>query len=333
MDDCMLTILVATGSGVLRCDADRGTMMPATGLADHRPTCLCADAGVPRRAWCGTHRGGVFRSDDAGASWQPVGLGDLRITAISASPVEEGVVLVGTEPSDVWRSDDHGATWRRTSRLDELPSSTEWSFPPRPDTHHVRWIACHPQRPGRLWVAVEAGALITTEDGGRTWQDRVPGGPYDTHELSIHPQAPDTLRVAAGDGYCESHDGGATWSRPRAGLEVGYLRSVAIDPGRPDVVLVSASSHAHSAYVAGRSDGRIYRREGDGRWQRVIDGWPDPAVTIAPLLTAGSIGGELVAADERGVHRSDDGGASWRQVAVYPSALDHLRGLALPGTG
>jgi photosystem II stability/assembly factor-like uncharacterized protein len=328
-----MIILVATGSAVLRCDADRGTMTPASGLADERPTCLCADAGVPGRAWCGTHRGGVFCSDDAGASWHPVGLGDLRITAISASPVEAGVVLVGTEPSDVWRSDDDGETWRRTSRLDELPSSTEWSFPPRPDTHHVRWIACHPQRPGRLWVAVEAGALITTADGGRTWQDRVAGGPYDTHELSIHPQAPDTLRVAAGDGYCESRDGGATWARPRAGLEVGYLRSVAIDPGRPDVVLVSASSHAHSAYVAGRSDGRIYRREGDGRWERVIDGWPDPPATIAPLLTAGSIAGALVAADERGVHRSDDGGTSWRQVAAYPSAPDHLRGLALPGSG
>lgn len=328
-----MIILVATGSGVLRCDGDRGTMTPAIGLSDQRPTCLCADAGVPGRAWCGTHRGGVFRSDDAGATWQPVGLDDLRITAISASPVEAGVVLVGTEPSDVWRSDDAGATWRRTSRLEELPSSNEWSFPPRPDTHHVRWIACHPQQPGRLWVAVEAGALISTEDGGRTWQDRVPGGPYDTHELSIHPQAPDTLRAAAGDGYCESHDGGATWARPGAGLEVGYLRSVAIDPGRPDVVLVSASSHAHSAYVAGRSDGRLYRREGDGRWQRVSDGWPDPPVTIAPLLGAGSSAGELIAADERGVHRSDDGGVSWRQVAAYPSAPDHLRGLVFLESG
>ena len=65
----------------------------------------------------------------------------------------------------------------------------------------------------------------------------------------------------------------------------------------------------------------------------MIDGWPDPPVTIAPLLTAGRIGGELIAADERGVHRSDDGGASWRKVAMYPSAPDHLRGLALPVSG
>ena len=64
----MPTILVATGSAVLRCDDTRSTMTPATGLADQRPTCLYADAGVPGRAWCGTHRGGVFRSDDAGSA-------------------------------------------------------------------------------------------------------------------------------------------------------------------------------------------------------------------------------------------------------------------------
>ncbi|CAN5702097.1 glycosyl hydrolase [soil metagenome] len=354
-----MNVLVATQTEVLAVDVDvdRGAMRPATGLAGHRPTCLIADPRAPGRAWCGTDRGGVFRSDDAGATWQPVGLSDLRITAVAAGVTgvagvadvadaadaagsaisadaavaeDPAVIWAGTEPSDVWRSDDFGGSWTRTRRLDDLPSSSEWSFPPRPDTHHVRWIACHPQRAGRLWVAVEAGALVATDDGGRTWQDRVPGGPYDTHELAIHPREPDTLRVSAGDGYYESDDGGATWSRPRDGLEVGYLRSVAIDPGRPDVVLVSASSHAHSAYVAGRSNGRVYRREGGGRWERVRDGWPDPPDTIAPLLIAG---GELWAADERGVHRSGDGGSSWRQVAAYPTTPNHLRGIALVGSG
>ena len=164
---------------------------------------------------------------------------------------------------------------------------------------------------------------------GREWRDRVEGGPRDTHELAIHPDRPDTLRVAAGDGYFESHNGGASWARPREGLEVGYLRSVAIDPGDPDVVVVSAATHAHAAYVAGRSDGRVYRRVADGPWAPVTDGWPDPPDTIAPLLAAGRAPGELWAADERGVHRSEDGGRSWRQAASLPVAPDHLRGLAV----
>ena len=111
--------------------------------------------------------------------------------------------------------------------------------------------------------------------------------------------------------------------------EVGYLRSVAIDPEQPEVVVISASSGPHSAYVVGRPDGRLYRRVTRERWERVRDGWPEPASTIAPLLCAGAMAGELWAADERCVHRSDDGGSRWRRVAGYAGSSQHLRGLAL----
>jgi photosystem II stability/assembly factor-like uncharacterized protein len=323
-----MPMLVATDREVLVVDAERGSAAPARGITD-RPTCLAADELVEGRAWCGTHREGVFRSDDGGRSWRPIGLAGRLIMAVAASPAEQDVVWAGTEPSEVWRSGDAGSSWEQTSSLETLPSSPEWSFPPRPDTHHVRWIACHPLEPGRLWVAIEAGALVSTIDGGRTWRDRVPGGPWDTHELAIHRKAPDTLRVSGGDGYRESDDGGATWRSPSAGLEVGYLRSVAIDREQPDLVVISASSGPYSAYGAGRSDGRLYRRVSRERWERVRDGWPEPASTIAPLLTTGAKAAELWAADERGVHRSDDGGKSWRRVAGYAAPPQYVEGLAL----
>ena len=327
-----MRMLVATDQEVVAIDVEKGDCASAQGISD-RPTCLAADPLVHGRAWCGTYRGGVFRSDDEGQTWQSVGLAGRLIMAIAASPVERDVVWIGTEPSELWRSADAGATWEPTSRLETLRSSSEWSFPPRPDTHHVRWIACHPLHPERLWVAIEAGALVSTIDGGRTWRDRVAGGPRDTHELAVHRQAPDRLCVAAGDGYFESDDGGETWRSPGRGLEVGYLRSVAIDPAiapeASEAVVVSASTGPHTAYVAGRSDGRLYRRLTRDRWERVRDGWPDPPSTIAPLLCAGTKPGELWAADERGVHRSDDRGKSWRAVAGYAPSPQHLRGLAL----
>jgi hypothetical protein len=323
-----MSILVATDREVVVIDVERATSVLAYGIGD-RPTCLATDPLVHGRAWCGTQRGGVFRSDDGGRSWQLAGLEGRLIMAVAASPGHRDLIWVGTEPSEVWRSGDAGTTWEQTSRLETLPSSSEWSFPPRPDTHHVRWIACHPLEPERLWVAIEAGALVSTVDGGRTWRDRVSGGPWDTHELAIHNGAPDTLRVAAGDGYFESDDAGATWRSPSAGLEVGYLRSVAVDPEQPEGVVVSASSGPYSAYVAGSSDGRLYRRVTRERWERVREGWPEPASTIAPLLCAGAEAGELWAADERGVHRSDDSGKSWRHVVGYRRSPLHLRGLVL----
>jgi photosystem II stability/assembly factor-like uncharacterized protein len=321
-------VLVATPRGVVRVDVGVGSGVLSLGL-DGRPTALAADPHVAGRAWCCTSRAGVFRTDDGGATWSTAGLGGERLESVVASPARRDLLWAGTEPSAVWRSDDAGAAWRRTSRLEALPSSAEWSFPPRPDTHHVRWIAPHPDDADRLWVAVEAGALISTADGGATWSDRVPGGPYDTHELAIHPGAADVLRASAGDGYYESRDRGRTWSRPMEGMDVGYLRSVAIDPGDPEVVVVSAASQPHAAYVAGRSDGRLYRRERGADWTVITDGWPDPPRTIAPLLVPGADSGSLWACDERGVHRSGDGGSRWRQVWAFDVAPEHLRGIAI----
>lgn len=329
-------ILVATNDRVYTVDPTSGEMSEAHGISADRPACLAAPplgtADAEGFAWCGTEDGGLFRSD-GGRSWTAAGLAGEHVTAVAVSPADPGLVWAGTEPSAVWRcaesdeTDGEAVDWERREGLDELPSSSEWSFPPRPHTHHVRWIACHPTVPDRLWVAIEAGALIRTMDGGRTWRDRVPGGPYDTHELAIHPARPDVLRVSAGDGYYESGDGGDTWSSPMEGLEVGYLRSVAVDPGDPSVVLVSAASAARRAYAAGRADGRLYRREGTGRWERITAGWPTEPSTIAPLLAADPVAGTLLAADERGVHRSTDGGRSWERIAVYPARPDWLRGL------
>lgn len=327
----MTRIVVATDSDIVTAEADHDAPLAPRALPD-RPTCLAADPLTPGRLWCGTRRAGVFRSDDAGTTWRTMGLDGAHVTAVAPSPVEQGTVWAGTEPSVVWRSIDAGATWSETRDLTALPSSSEWSFPPKPYTHHVRWIACHPQEAGHLWVAIEAGALIATRDGGHSWRDRVPGGPWDTHELAVHPAAPDVLRSAAGDGYFESDDAGRSWASPMDGLEVGYLRSVAIDPGDAEVVLVSASTGARTAYTAGRSDGRLYRRVQRGRWERVRGGWPATPSTIAPLLTPGDRAGELWAADERGVHRSSTGGVDWTLVAGYETAPRHLRGLAVVRT-
>ena len=56
---------------------------------------------------------------------------------------------------------------------------------------------------------------MRTFDGGRTWCDRVRGGPYDTHTAVTHPLALGRIYSAAGDGYFESTDAGDSWRSPR----------------------------------------------------------------------------------------------------------------------
>ena len=56
--------------------------------------------------------------------------------------------------------------------MKSLLSSYTWAFPPRPFTHHVRWITVDPNNPNTIYVSIEAGAVIQSNDKGHTWIDK-----------------------------------------------------------------------------------------------------------------------------------------------------------------
>jgi photosystem II stability/assembly factor-like uncharacterized protein len=192
----MTTLYLATGDGPVVITRDSIKWRARRALSSGRASCVAADPLQSGRAFFGIEQQGIWRTDDAGGQWLPVfeGIPCDHVTAAAVSAAQDlnglGVVYVGTEPSAIFRSDDGGETWRNCEGLSNLPSAGKWSFPPRPRTHHVRWIAPDPNAPGKLYVAIEAGALISSPNGGVTWNDRVPGGPYDTDELAAHAQAP-----------------------------------------------------------------------------------------------------------------------------------------------
>src|SRR5260221_204027 len=177
--------------------------------------------------------------------------------------------------------------------LRPLPSAPTWSFPPRPWTSHIRWITPDPLVPGRVFAAAEAGALIRSLDGGQTWEDRKPSGPFDTHTLVMHRRAPNRLYSAAGDGFLhpgngfvQSDDGGDTWYRPDAGLAYHYLWSVAADPADPDMLVISAAPGPQEAHNPMSAESAIYRRSGGGQWQQVREGLPSARGLLASVLAA-----------------------------------------------
>src|ERR1700692_1259837 len=135
-------------------------------LGGQSPQCVAVDQRSPAQVYCGTADGGLFRSRDGGRNWEPVGPGidHPMITAVDVGrgegPEGCGIVYAGTEPSAVFRSDNGGDSWVDLAGLRELPSEGSWSFPPRPDTHHVRSIAADVSAADRVFVAIEAGALV-----------------------------------------------------------------------------------------------------------------------------------------------------------------------------
>lgn len=307
-------------------------------LKGKSPDSLAVDPQTPTRVYAGTRGNGLWRSDDAGRTWDPVGAGisQTEITAVAVSPIERGVVYAGTEPSAVFRSENGGEMWRELSGLLALPSSHSWAFPPRPETHHVRWIETDPAVAGRVFVAVEAGALVRTLDGGRTWLDRVRGGPIDTHTAATHKLAPERLYSAAGDGYFESDDAGESWSRHMDGLQHGYLVGVAVDPADPDAVIVSAASGPWVAYSPRRAEAYVYRKTAQRSFEPAMQGLPDGQGTIASrLATNPDEPGVIYAANNHGLFRTADAGQTWKALEIPWPQRAFARGVealtCLPG--
>ena len=292
-------------------------------LTDVSPSCVTTAAET---VVCGTSDAGIWRSADGGGRFERVdgdALESTHVTALAAGP--DGTWWAGTEPSALYRSDDDGRTWRATpTPVTTLASSDEWSFPPRPHTHHVRWIQPRPDDGDALALAIEAGALVRTRDGGETWIDRVDGGPFDTHTMAAHAAAPDRVYAAAGDGYYETADWGVTWETPEDGLDRTYCWSVAVAPADPEVRVLTAASGPRAAH--GRGGAAVFRREADTPWTRVAAF--DPDGLLAPVLAAS---GErtIHALSNRGLYRSSDGGETWERVALADAPAERPTGIAL----
>src|ERR1700746_114957 len=286
-------------------------------LGGRSPKCVAVDPSGPAQVYCGTGRAGLFRSRDSGRNWEPVGPGidHPMVTAVDVGHAEQtdgfGIVYAGTEPSAVFRSDTGGDSWVDLAGLRALPSADIWSFPPRPHTHHVRWIEADVRVADRVFVAIEAGALVRTFDGGRTWRDRVRGGPYDTHTAVTHPLAPGRIYSAAGDGYFESNDAGDSWRSPEDGLKHHYLVGVAVDPAGSGAVIVSGTEGPGSAYSPRGAEAYVYRKTGLMRWELAMSGLPEAKGTTACRFAA-HVGepGVIYAANNHGLFRSGDGGRS-----------------------
>ena len=313
-------------------------------LIESRPQCLAVDPLHPQLVYCGTFDQGLWQSSDAGATWKHAGAGiaSEKVMAVAVSPLEQahgsGIVYAGTEPTALYRSEDQGQSWQDLAALRALPSAPTWSFPPRPWTSHIRWIAPDPLLAGRLFAAVEAGALLRSLDGGQTWEDRKAGGPFDTHTLALPRLAPNRLYSAAGDGFMQagtgfvqSNDGGETWFRPDDGLVYHYLWSVAADPANPETLIISASPGPQQAHNPQAAELAMYRRAGENSWHLVQTGLPPARGLLASVLATNEAEpGAFYAANNQGVFRSTDTGLSWEALPIpWPGNVHPGRAQAL----
>ncbi|ARS90076.1 WD40/YVTN/BNR-like repeat-containing protein [Natrarchaeobaculum aegyptiacum] len=355
----MATVYACLEDRLLVCTDSSVEWTSEVRLEGHRLECVAASPDAPERAFVGTFEesearsgseratgepvsGGLFRTTDGGGSFDPLETPFVSesVTALEVSPHDPDVVYAGTEPSRVYRSSDGGDSWTHLEGIGDLPSAEEWYFPPRPHTHHVRWLEVDPFDPERLYVGIEAGAFVYSTDSGETWDERPEGSRRDNHTLAVHPDREGRVYTAAGDGYAESDDGGEFWRHPQRGLEHTYCWGLAVDPGDPGAVIVSSASGARTAHTAENAETYVYRRSGAGAedatgaaWDRLEDtGLPTGNGVVRALFATASDDGVVYAFNNHGLFVSEDFGGRWEPLGLeWPEAYEGQtpRGLAV----
>jgi hypothetical protein len=310
-----MSIFVCTRDDrLVRLDGEDGRWTAEPVLEGVAVQCVTAADG---RVVVGTRGHGVQLSGDGGESWETVALAAADVYSVAIGRAD-GALYAGTEPSRLFTARG-GEPWEELEALQEIPSRGEWSFPPRPWTHHVRWIAPDPHRAERLLVGIELGGLMYTDDRGASFTDHRPGAKRDVHNLAWHPRVDGRAYQAAGDGAAWSRDGGRSWEAADAGRDLRYCWALAVDPADPELWYLSAASGPGSAHAGEEARGKLYRWTGS--WEAL----PLPSASMPYALVARD--GELLAgmADGR-ILRSADGGEAWEEIAAGLGSIIAMAG-------
>ncbi len=269
----------------------------------------------PARLWASVEApdsaGGIFRSDDAGRTWERVNaeqkfmVRPWYFSFVAADPADENTVYVLN--LDTWRSVDGGKTFAKI-RV------------PHGDCH-VLWI--DPHDPQRMIEGNDGGATVSF-DGGATWssEDNQPTAQFyhvttdDRFPYRIYGAQQDNTTVAIASRSDAGEINERDWHAVGGG-ESGY---VAPQPGDPDVVYAGSYMGTLTRY-----DHRTRQARDVSVWLNNYDGHPAADVPYRfawtfPIVFSPHDPNTLYATAQR-VFKTSDGGASWQ--AISPDLTVH----------
>lgn len=251
-----------------------------------------------------------------------------RISDLTGHPKDNKIIYVGTAGGGVWRSNDSGVSF--TSIFDDHVQSigAVTLDPTQPD--QVVWVGT-----GECWTrnSVSVGdGIYKSVDAGKNWVHMGLENSERISAIHVNPKNSNEIFVGVlgalwGDsedrGVYKSVDGGTTWEKilfVNAGTGCADL---AMDPTNPDILYASFWEFRRTAFSfsSGGNQSALYKSVDGGKsWNKIHNGFPSGtlgriAIAIAPsqpqtLYTVI----ESEKAEEKGLYRSDDGGANWKHV-------------------
>lgn len=243
------------GGGVARSGDGGRTFTVFPGLTGQGVRALAQAAGAPQVLVAGT-LAGVFRTEDAGATWSrvsPEGHAEIRnVNSVAIDPRDPRVVYVGTWHLP-WKTSDSGANWRpvRTGMIDDSDVMTLNVDRRAPDT--VFATAC-----SGIYRSANAGGLWSRVRG-------IPSSSRRTRAFAQDATMPDTLYAGTTEGLWRSDDGSASWRL----LTAKELVVNAVLPLPGGVVLLGTDG---AGVLRSRDSGRTFAAANDGFSARFISG-------------------------------------------------------------
>ena len=346
-----LTYYIAYTNGLTVLRGNDGAMTDAgfyfEGKTLEHLTGCCANPNV---VFAAVAFDGGYRTEDGGQTWHKILEGDVR--TFTVDPHDEQIVYAGSGPVRLWRSEDNGCSWEPLDSLLEVPDSVknQWGVPAVFDGQvppHVRHILVHPDDEDLIYVSLEHGGIVVSEDRGKSWRDVSAGIDYlDMHMLRNLPGDRDKYFVSSARGFFRTDDGGQHWQRAEDGMPWGYteLHSYSHEwlfcPGDPDRMVLGGAKGSPGVWRREniKPGGHILLSDDEGKNWRSASNLPDDMPWVPWVLLQHPHEQEILYAgmgdgargfgfdpNERGIgafYRSEDRGETWHCVMDdLPSVL------------
>ena len=265
------------------------------GPEGNRVSAIAGVPGDPMVVYAGSASGGIFKSTDAGTTWQPIfddqpvhSIGDIAV-----APSDPSIVWAGTGEScirshisvgeGIFKSTDAGRTWTRMA-LEK--------------TGRIGKVAIDPQNPdvvlacalGHAYGPQQERGVFRTTDGGKTWE-RTLFADENTgcSDLEMDPKNSRKLFAGMwtldiktwgresggpGSGLYTSNDGGVTWKKLTGhGLPTKTVGKtmVAIAPSNPERVYALFETGDGVPWKGQPTEtGQLWRSDdGGGEWKMI----------------------------------------------------------------